>query len=114
MVEVQHQSQLSKISPCIIFTHACQISPVANISRSELPFVHAVLFSLSTPNLKLTSQYIALKIVYSIDALQSLIEEEKQEALTQLGEHYQTQLQSLQEHISDLQKRLNDANKQVQ
>jgi hypothetical protein len=27
MVEVQHQSQLSKISPCIIFTHACQISP---------------------------------------------------------------------------------------
>ena len=76
--------------------------------------MHAVLFSLSTPNLKLTSQYIALKIVYSIDALQSLIEEEKQEALTQLGEHYQTQLQSLQEHISDLQKRLNDANKQVQ
>ena len=75
--------------------------------------MHAVLFSLSTPNLKLTSQYIALKIVYSIDALQSLIEEEKQEALTQLGEHYQTQLQSLQEHISDLQKRLNDANKQV-
>ena len=66
--------------------------------------MHAVLFSLSTPNLKLTSQYIALKIVYSIDALQSLIEEEKQEALTQLGEHYQTQLQSLQEHISDLQK----------
>ncbi|XP_046455330.1 trichohyalin-like isoform X5 [Daphnia pulex] len=47
-----------------------------------------------------------------LNALQSLIEEEKQEALTQLGEHYQTQLQSLQEHISDLQKRLNDANKQ--
>lgn len=63
--------------------------------------------------LKLTSQYVALKIVYSIDALQSLIEEEKQEALTQLGEHYQTQLQSLQEHISDLQRRLTDASKMV-
>lgn len=50
-----------------------------------------------------------LKIVYSIDALQALIEEEKQEALTQLGEHYQNQLQSLQDHISDLQKRLSDA-----
>lgn len=62
---------------------------------------------------KLTSQSIALKIVYSIDALQSLIEEEKQDALTQLGEHYQTQMQSLQEHISDLQRRLTEAGKMV-
>lgn len=46
-----------------------------------------------------------IKIVYSIDALQSLIEEEKQEALTQLGEHYRNQLQSLQEHIADQQKK---------
>lgn len=62
---------------------------------------------------QLATLYIALKIVYSIDALQALIEEEKQEALTQLGEHYQHQLQSLQEHISDLQRRLSDANKLV-
>jgi uncharacterized protein YlxW (UPF0749 family) len=113
-IEVQHQSQLSKISPCIIFNPHVRFpsSRVVVDTYNRLFCVHEWFFVWS-PTLKLTSQYIALKIVYSIDALQSLIEEEKQEALTQLGEHYQTQLQSLQEHISDLQKRLNDANKQV-
>ncbi|XP_057378319.1 tax1-binding protein 1 homolog isoform X2 [Daphnia carinata] len=56
-------------------------------------------------------QSIEIQHQSQLNALQSLIEEEKQEALTQLGEHYQTQLQSLQEHISDLQRRLTDANK---
>ena len=55
----------------------------------------------------------SINIAYSIEALQDLIEEEKQEALTDLGDHYRCQLQSLQEHITALQHKLIEAERKV-
>lgn len=42
-----------------------------------------------------------------------MVEEEKQEALTQLGEHYQTQLDSLREYVGELQRKIAEQEKQV-
>ncbi len=55
----------------------------------------------------------AIKIVYSIDALQNLIEEEKQEALTTLGNHYRSQLESLQDHIAEQKKKWSELKQSV-
>lgn len=42
-----------------------------------------------------------------------MAEEEKQDALTQLGEHYQSQLESLREYVGELQKKIADMDRQV-
>ena len=66
------------------------------------------------PLVDLTLQHSnPINIAYSIEALQDLIEEEKQEALTDLGDHYRSQLQALQEHITALQQKLVEAERKV-
>ena len=53
------------------------------------------------------------KINTELISLNSLIEEEKQEALIQLGDHYRNQLESLQDHIADLHKKHCDSDRIV-
>lgn len=56
---------------------------------------------------------IIITLLWTVVSVRNVFEEEKEEALSELGDHYQTQLSALKDHIALLQTRQGEVERQV-